>query len=67
MEQARIKALQQGYGSGFEFVFVCERVYLFMCVPVCMCLCDCVCAYQGFWLRAPMLLPSLSSVCVMYA
>jgi len=44
---------------------------------VCACVCVrereserervCVCAYQAFWSRAPMLLPSLRSVCLIFA
>jgi hypothetical protein len=66
MEQARMKALKQGYGTGFELCFLCERVFVHVCTCVCMCLCDCVCAYQGFRSREPMLLPSMRSECVMY-
>jgi hypothetical protein len=38
-----MKALAQGYGTGFECVFVCERVCLFMCIRVCACVCVIAC------------------------
>jgi hypothetical protein len=36
MEQARMKALKQGYGTGFELCFLCVRVFVHVCTSACM-------------------------------